>query len=171
MQGTQLNTICEGLLLRIFQQQVEEGNGFVVALASPHPGAGVTQITNSLADALCRDGSGFAVALCCRQLKNGNSWHNTQTNFFAALQTIRERYRYALIDCGALSETQDVVRLAPLVDGVILVTEANRTQKDQIAYAERTIEGVNGRILGHVLNKRTYVIPEWCHRMITSVGL
>jgi hypothetical protein len=171
MIGTELSVLCEGLLLRVFQQPHAHGRGFVVALFSAHPGAGVTQVTNALADALKRDDDGSATSLCCRELKRGESWHHVQTSLGASLNVIRQRYRYSLIDCGSLAESQEVVRLAPLVDGVILVVEANRTQKDQIRYAERAIESVNGRILGHVLNKRTYPIPDWCHRLMLSVGL
>jgi hypothetical protein len=171
MLATELSVLCEGLLLRVFHQPHEQESGFVVALFSPHPRAGVTQITNALADALSRDDDGSAKALCCRELKRGASWHSMQASLCASLNAIRQRYRYSLIDCGSLAESQEVVRLAPLVDGVIVVVEANRTQKEQIRYAERTIESVNGRILGHVLNKRTYPIPGWCHRMMVSVGL
>jgi hypothetical protein len=171
MLGAEMSLLCEGLLLRVFQQPHEEDRGFVVALFSAHAGAGVTQITSALADALSRDDDGSAKSLCCRELKRGDSWHHMQTGLCASLDAIRQRYRYSFIDCGSLAESQEVLRLAPLVDGVILVVEANRTQKDQIRYAERTIESVNGRILGHVLNKRTYPIPDWCHRLMVSVGL
>ena len=61
--------------------------------------------------------------------------------------------------------------LAPLVDGIVLVVEANRTQKEQFLYAERAIEYAGGRILGHVLNKRTYVIPDWLHRKMEAFGV
>jgi Mrp family chromosome partitioning ATPase len=87
------------------------------------------------------------------------------------VEEIRRKYRYALIDCGSMKASQHAVKLAPLVDGVVLVLEANRTQTDQILYAERTLEGVNGRVLGHVLNKRTYAIPEWLHRMMDAIGI
>jgi Mrp family chromosome partitioning ATPase len=171
MLETELSVLCEGLLLRVFQQQREHDRGCVVALCSPHPGVGVTQITNALADALNRDGDGRAMSLCCRQLKGGSPLDGIQGHLSTALTLVRQRYRYSFIDCGSLSESQDLMRLAPLVDGVILVVEANRTQKEQIRYAERTIESVHGRLLGHVLNKRTYPIPNWCHRMMVSVGL
>jgi Mrp family chromosome partitioning ATPase len=171
MLETELSALCEGLLLRVFQHQREQDRGCVVALTSPHPGVGVTQITNALAYALNRDGDARAMSLCCRQLNSGSSLDGIQGHLSTALNTIRQRYTYSFIDCGSISESQDLMRLAPLVDGVILVVEANRTQKEQISYAERTIESVHGRLLGHVLNKRTYPIPNWCHRMMVSVGL
>ena len=171
MQAVELTNVCDGLLFRIFPSRREENEGCVIALASVHPGAGVTQLTNALAEAVRRCGDESAVSLCCRYLKIGDSGPGFQESVFSTLQAIRHRRRYAFIDCGAMATSQDIVRLAPLVDGVILVVEANRTQREQIEYAERTIEAVNGRILGFILNKRTYVVPEWCHRVMTSVGL
>jgi Mrp family chromosome partitioning ATPase len=76
-----------------------------------------------------------------------------------------------LIDCPSLKESTDILGLAPLVDGVLMVIEANRTTKEQIVYLERTLERGGGRILGHLLNKRTYPIPEWVHRKLEKLGI
>jgi len=161
----------EGLLFRVFQQPGNRsGGGSVVALASPHGGAGVSQITHALAEELRRDGDQPAIAVRASQL-GGDSGRSTQANLSSTVEEIRRKYRYALIDCGSMKASQHAVKLAPLVDGVVLVLEANRTQTDQILYAERTLEGVNGRVLGHVLNKRTYAIPEWLHRMMDAIGI
>lgn len=172
MQQEELSIPCEGLLFRVFQQpqNKNDSSGSVVALTSPHPGAGVSQITNVLAEALSRDGDQSAISLCARELSCGESGHSSQRTLAIALEEIRHKHRYVLIDCGPM-RTQNAIRLAPLVDGIILVLEANRTQTEQIRYTERTIESVNGRILGHVLNKRTYVIPNWFHRMMDAVGI
>jgi Mrp family chromosome partitioning ATPase len=164
---------CGGLLFRAFQHSKDRNNGAgsVVALTSPHEGCGVSQITNALAEELRRDGDQPAISLFATELGDTDSGRSTQRNLSNAVETIRRKYRYALIDCGSIKTTPNAIRLAPLVDGIILVLEANRTQTEQILYAERTLEGVNGRILGHVLNKRTYVIPEWIHRMMGHVGI
>ena len=173
MQQEELSFRCEGLLFRVFHQSSikHDNRGSVVALTSPQAGAGVSQISNALAEALRRDGAPSAVSICARDLSRGDSGRSTQTNLSIAIEAIRNKYRYALIDCGSMKATQSAIRLAPLVDGIILVLEANKTQTDQIHYAEKTIEGVNGRILGHVLNKRTYVIPDWFHRIMNTFGV
>jgi N-formylglutamate amidohydrolase len=103
--------------------------------------------------------------------KTRENWHGTQANLARALERLRQKYRYVLIDCASMKDAPDALRLAPLVDGIVLVVEANRTPKDQILYAERTIEGAKGRIVGHVLNKRTYVIPAWCYRTMEAMGI
>jgi Mrp family chromosome partitioning ATPase len=184
--SSRLGVVCEGLLFKIFPQPTE-GNerGFVVAFASAHAGAGVTEVTRTLARALRHSDDQLSVSLsyrslthfrpsgwdtgACEDAKNG--WHTFQAVLANALDRLRRHHRYVLIDCAPINETQDAVRLAPLVDGVVLVVEANRTRKEQILYAERTIESANGRILGHVLNKRNYVVPDWFHRAMTAVGV
>jgi Mrp family chromosome partitioning ATPase len=172
MQQEEMSIPCEGLLFRVFQQPANKTDSSfsVVALTSPHPGAGVSQITSILAEALRRDGDQSVMSLSAHELTCGESGQSSQKNLSNALEAVRHKYRYVLIDCGPM-RTQNAIRLAPLVDGIILVLEANRTQTDQIQYAERTIESVNGRILGHVLNKRTYVIPNLLHRMMEAVGI
>jgi Mrp family chromosome partitioning ATPase len=94
-----------------------------------------------------------------------------QTHLASYFDQLRREYRYVLIDCPSLKDSHDAVTLAPLVDGVVLVVEANRTQKDQLLYAERIIEAAHGRLLGHILNRRSYVVPEWLHRRMEAIGI
>jgi Mrp family chromosome partitioning ATPase len=197
MQTAELSVVCEGLFFKIFQQPADENTnqGFVVALTSPHSGAGVSRITRSIADALGQTADQFSIAVDGRSLIQGDfepseentpqrpdkdlwqlektreNWHGTQANLARALERLRRKYRYVLIDCASMKDAPDALRLAPLVDGIVIVVEANRTQKDQILYAERTIDSAKGRIVGHVLNKRTYVIPAWCYRMMEAMGI
>lgn len=199
MQGTDLGAVCEGLLSRIFQRP-NDGRGFVVAITSAHPKAGVSHITNALAAALAQGGGDHTMLLNGRYMSHDDmgsaqptrlaegrvsanlwqthrpdgsrdSWHGIQTRLAMYLEKLRQEYRYILIDCPSLREAEHAVVLAPLADGIVLVTEANRTQKEQFMYAERTIENAGGRILGHVLNKRTYAIPDWLHRKMEALGV
>jgi hypothetical protein len=191
--------VHEGLLFKIFQQTDTNNRGFAVALTSLHPGAGVTEMTNSLADALGQEGEPCAIALSSHTLSHGDShsieadlsrgevtesfsqiekpktirdnWHNTQANLATSLDRLRLTYRYVLIDCPSMKEAQDAIRLAPLVDGIVLVIEANRTKREQMLYAERAIEAAKGKILGHVLNKRTYVVPDWLYWKMEALGI
>ena len=197
---SQLQVVCEGLLFNIFQER-SDGNkrGFAVAFVSPHRRAGVSEVVRTLAKGLSRESEQLAISVSCRSLiqpahrpdgivnlnldekvggqeapnfdNEENSWHAVQAALACAIGRLRAQYHYVLIDCSPINETQDAVRLASLVDGIVLVVEANRTKKDQILYAERSIENAKGRVLGHVLNKRTYAIPAWFHHMMTAAGI
>jgi hypothetical protein len=77
---------------------------------------------------------------------------------------LRNEYDYTLIDCPSLKESGELLSVAPFVDGVILVIEANRTRRDQLRLAAQSIAEVEGVLLGYVLNKRTYQVPGWLYR-------
>ena len=56
--------------------------------------------------------------------------------------------------------------VAPDVDGVVLVVEADRTKRDQIFRARQTIEMAQGQLMGLVLNRRRHVVPEWFYKRL-----
>lgn len=82
------------------------------------------------------------------------------------LQALSANFSYSLIDCPSIDASYDVEMLAPDVDGVVLVVEADRTKRDQILRARRTIEMANGKVMALVLNKRKHVVPEWIYRRL-----
>jgi len=82
-----------------------------------------------------------------------------------------DAYRYVLLDCHSLKEKTDVLGLAPLLDGIIIVVQCNRTTTNQVYELERSIERYGGTVLGTVLNKTTYTIPAWMNSLMGRVGL
>ena len=176
-------------------------HGFTAALVAAHPAAGTTHLTTVLTQLLNEDLAESALPLDCRELatlygdprtppetvsRGGNpaaalssppvfqgswSWRGSQDYRGVYLAQLRERFPYVLIDCPSLKESTEVLGLAPLVDGVLIVVEANRTQKSQVAYLERTIERAGGKVLGHLLNKRTYPIPAWVFNKLEHWGI
>jgi len=44
--------------------------------------------------------------------------------------------------------------------------EADKTRRDQILNAEKSIEFARGKLIGHILNKRSYLVPEWIYRRL-----
>jgi hypothetical protein len=84
------------------------------------------------------------------------------------INALRQQFEYVLIDCPSLRSGGDALSVAPLVDGVILVVEADRTTKSQVQHAEHQIEAAGGKLSGHILNKRKYVVPEWIYKRLAS---
>lgn len=82
------------------------------------------------------------------------------------LQTLRYGFDFILIDCSALSVSENAALIAPAADGVVLVVEADRTRRQQVQNALQTLETANGNLLGCVLNKRAYPIPDWVYRRL-----
>jgi hypothetical protein len=95
-----------------------------------------------------------------------NSWAGSWEYRRDVLEHFRTLFDYVLIDTPALKQGNDFLSVAPFADGVILIVEAGRTRKEQILYAEKQIEFARGRLLGHILNKRDYVVPEWLYRRL-----
>jgi hypothetical protein len=82
------------------------------------------------------------------------------------IDLLRFEFDYSIIDCPALKESGDLLSIAPFVDGVILVIEANRTRRGDPRQAEQCIAAAGGKLLGFILNKRTAEIPSWIERML-----
>jgi Mrp family chromosome partitioning ATPase len=56
--------------------------------------------------------------------------------------------------------------LSRKADGVILVVDAGRTKRRAGLWAKQQIDDAGGKILGVVLNKRKFYIPNWLYRYI-----
>ncbi|MGA8669178.1 MAG: hypothetical protein WB679_04850 [Terracidiphilus sp.] len=76
------------------------------------------------------------------------------------IQELRKDFDYILIGLPAINRGSDLAICAPLVDGIVLVLEANHTRKITARRAHERIAASRGKLLGIVLNNRTYPIPE-----------
>jgi capsular exopolysaccharide synthesis family protein len=73
---------------------------------------------------------------------------------------LREEFDIVLVDAPPLAHYADAIALGRLSDGVVLVIEAESTRKDSAIAAVENLRSSEVRILGAVLNKRVYPIPE-----------
>jgi capsular exopolysaccharide synthesis family protein len=73
---------------------------------------------------------------------------------------LRGEFDYLLIDTPPISCYADAVLLGQLTDGVILVVGSNSTRREPARIAKESFEAAKVPMLGAVLNKRTYPIPE-----------
>jgi hypothetical protein len=101
-----------------------------------------------------------------RMYVGNHSWEGSWEYRRDVMDQLQLQFDYVVIDCPALRESNDILSLAPFVAGVILIVEASKTRRDQILHAEKSIEFAHGHLLGHVLNKRSYVVPEWLYRRL-----
>src|SRR5579859_6928425 len=60
------------------------------------------------------------------------------------IDLLRSEFDYTIIDCPSLRESGDLLSIAPFLDGVILVVEANRTRRDQPRQSEQLISAAGG---------------------------
>jgi protein-tyrosine kinase len=53
-----------------------------------------------------------------------------------------------------------------MADGVILILEAHATRRESARRAKESLQAAGVKILGAVLNKRTYPIPEALYKRL-----
>lgn len=78
----------------------------------------------------------------------------------ARVEELRTAYRYVVIHSGPLWLNTNVMLLSKSTDGVVLVLEANSTRRDTARRIKESLTVSNAKVLGVVLNNRSYPIPE-----------
>lgn len=91
-------------------------------------------------------------------------WHASMDHRRQSIDRLRAGFQYVIFDCPAILEGSEALGIAELVDGILLVVEADRTLREDVAAAESQIESAGGRIYGTVLNKVQPGMPEWALR-------
>jgi capsular exopolysaccharide synthesis family protein len=82
------------------------------------------------------------------------------------LLSMKELFDYVILDVPPFPSFSEARVLCRKVDGVVLVLEAGKTRKQVAVRAKQAIEAAGGNILGVVLNKRKYYIPNWIYRRL-----
>lgn len=81
------------------------------------------------------------------------------TAFRARLEELRSKFDYVLFDTPPLADRSDALAVASRMDGLALVVAANSTHRETARKAVKEVAAANVRLLGLILNKRTYPIP------------
>jgi Mrp family chromosome partitioning ATPase len=76
------------------------------------------------------------------------------------LAELRAEFDFVIIDAPPLTRYADAIALGQVTDGLILVLEADSTRKKAAQMVAANLRSSNVPILGAVLNKRTFPIPE-----------
>lgn len=133
-------------------------------LQNTTPPSPASKVLNPKADSTVEDEPAFGKVSSDLSI----NWHGSPKFRKESIDKLRSRFDYVLIDCPSLRISGDVLGIASLVDGVLLVVEANRTLGQQVLHAERQIQEAGGVIYGHILNKRRYFVPRWIYRRLSA---
>jgi len=135
-------------------------------------------VTNhrGLTDSLLQDGPvrGFA-----KQLRPANLWLLSCGSMAAdstrllnsdqlqkRLLELRKEFDYVLIDAPPLARYGDAIALGKLTDGFVLILEANSTRREVALTVSENLRAAGIKILGAVLNKRTFPLPERLYHLL-----
>lgn len=73
---------------------------------------------------------------------------------------LRSGVDYVLIDASAMNVSNDATVLAAAADGVVMVLKANSSRRETVRKAVQDMQAAHVRVLGAVLNQRTFPIPD-----------
>lgn len=76
----------------------------------------------------------------------------------------KQNFDFIIFDAAPLLEFPDAYALAPKVDGVIMVIEAEKTSIEAAQKVKRHLEQVGARILGVVLNRQKDYTPAFLRK-------
>jgi len=75
-------------------------------------------------------------------------------------------YSFVVLDLPSVTGGRAPVRLAGSTDGMILVLEADRVRWEVAERAKNLLLEADANVLGAVLNKRKFYVPQWLYRSL-----
>ncbi|MCZ6766687.1 MAG: CpsD/CapB family tyrosine-protein kinase [bacterium] len=78
----------------------------------------------------------------------------------------RRHYDTVIIDAPSIINFPETPAMAPHVSGVVLVVHTRKTKREVVQRAMDAIRNFDGRILGVVLNRKRYYIPNFIYKRI-----
>jgi Mrp family chromosome partitioning ATPase len=84
----------------------------------------------------------------------------------ARFAELRKEFEFVIVDAPPLTQCADAIRQGQLSDGVVLVLEANSTRREAALAVTESLRSSGVKIIGAVLNKRTFPIPEKIYRRL-----
>jgi succinoglycan biosynthesis transport protein ExoP len=79
---------------------------------------------------------------------------------------LRKQFDFLLVDAPAIACFNDALTIGRISDGVVLVIASNSTRREAARAAKQRFTDAKVPIIGAVLNKRTYPIPESLYRRL-----
>lgn len=83
-----------------------------------------------------------------------------------ALARLKNKFRFILIDSDPVYSNSNTVEICSLVDGVVLVLEAEKTRWEVAGAARKRLEQSGGTVVGCVFNNRKYYTPGWIYNKL-----
>jgi Mrp family chromosome partitioning ATPase len=84
----------------------------------------------------------------------------------ACLKELGAHFDHVIVNASPINLYAESLALSQLVDGVLLVLEANVTRREIVRTVKTRLEDLNVPLLGIVLNNRTLPIPAAVYRLL-----
>lgn len=79
---------------------------------------------------------------------------------------LRKEFDFVLVDTAAMTVSHDAIGIGALADGVVLVLKANTSKRQTARQAIDDLQAGKAKVLGAVLNQRTFPIPESIYKRL-----
>ena len=79
---------------------------------------------------------------------------------------VYEKFDDLIIATPSVSGSSEARAFCAKVDGIVLVILSGKTRRQIAIKAKEALENAGGKLLGVVLNRRTYYIPEWIYKRL-----
>ena len=80
------------------------------------------------------------------------------------LAIFKTKFDYILIDTPPVMPLTDACILGPMVDGVIVVVQAGRTQRDMLKHVESRLTQARSKIVGYILSQVEEHLPRYLYK-------
>ena len=97
--------------------------------------------------------------------KNPSELLNSK-NMERLIASLKPGFDYIFIDTPPVIPLTDACILGPMTDGVILVIQAGRTQRDLVKQAQKRLQQAHAKITGYVMTNIEYHLPAYLHRYV-----
>lgn len=84
------------------------------------------------------------------------------------LESLRARFDYVFIDSPPVMPLSDPCILGAMADGVIMIAQAGRTQRDIIKQAEQRLVQAHANMLGYIITNVEYHLPTYLYRYVNK---
>ena len=84
-------------------------------------------------------------------------------NFF---QQLLNDYDYVIVDSAPANAFPDAQILSGVLKEAALVVRSDKIPREAVAQAKKRVESGGGKVVGVVLNMRTYPIPNFLYRRV-----
>ncbi len=84
------------------------------------------------------------------------------------LESLKARFDYIFIDSPPVMPLTDPSILGGIADGVIIVAQAGRTQRDMIKHVEQRLTQAHANTLGYIITNVEYHLPTYLYRYVNK---
>jgi Mrp family chromosome partitioning ATPase len=81
-------------------------------------------------------------------------------------ETMRRKFEFVFLDIPPILRYGEGLALSNLCDGVIIVVSSGSTRLGVVREAKHLMDRARVPVIGAVLNRRKYFIPDWIYRML-----